>query len=134
SVERRGALEVRQQVRELRGELAVGGHGGLEFGELLVGGEFAADHEVPDLLEGAVLGEVDGVVLAVVVEALFASDVADLGVGDDDAIKASGTVEEFGHRSSRPGRSLRAVSGHGLVQTGSTPKGIASDTVRHRAM
>ena len=46
------------------------------------------EEEVPDILEGAGLGQVDRVVLAVVVEALEAADVADLGLGDDDPLEA----------------------------------------------
>ena len=45
------------------------------------------EHEVPDVLERPRLREVDGAVLAVVVEALEAADVADVGLGDHDAFE-----------------------------------------------
>ena len=58
----------------------------------LVGvGQVALEQQEPHVLERPLLGQVDGRVLAVVVEALLAADVADLGVGDDDALQAPGT-------------------------------------------
>ena len=53
-------------------------------------GQRAVDHQPPHVLERTLLGELDGRVLAVVVEALVAADVADLGVGDDHALQAAG--------------------------------------------
>ena len=52
-------------------------------------GERALEHEVPDVLQRALLGELDAPVLAVVVEALVAADVADRGLGDDHALQAA---------------------------------------------
>ena len=50
-------------------------------------GSVALEHQVPDVLDRALLREVDGVVLAVVVEALEAAYVADVGLGDDHALE-----------------------------------------------
>ena len=52
--------------------------------ELVVGRKVADEEQVRRLLEGDLLREVDGGVLAVVVEALVATHVSDLRVGDDD--------------------------------------------------
>jgi hypothetical protein len=51
---------------------------------------------MPDVLEGACLRELDGRVLAVVIEPLAPPDVPDLGVGDDDAGESSWYVDEWG--------------------------------------
>ncbi len=61
-------------------------------------GQLAFEHEVPHALERARLGEVDGRVLAVVVEALLAPDVAHLGLGHDDALEPLGRLEVAGER------------------------------------
>ena len=50
--------------------------------------EPALEQQVPDVFERTRLREVDRAVLAVVVEALEAADVADGRVGDDDAFEA----------------------------------------------
>ena len=51
-------------------------------------GQLAVDEEGPDVLERAVLRQLDGVVLAVVEEALLAADVADARLGHDHALEA----------------------------------------------
>ena len=51
-------------------------------------GSSTFEEQLPDVFERARLGEVDGAVLAVVVEALEAAHVADGRVGDDDAFEA----------------------------------------------
>ena len=51
-------------------------------------GQLALEQQVPDVFERALLREVDGAVLAVVVEAFEAAHVADGRVGDDDAFEA----------------------------------------------
>ncbi|GAA3041553.1 hypothetical protein GCM10020000_20360 [Streptomyces olivoverticillatus] len=70
-----GAGDARQCVAHLRGEVAQGRGLGGEGGALGGVREEAAGHQVPDVFEGAALGELDGGVLAVVVEALGAADV-----------------------------------------------------------
>ncbi len=50
-------------------------------------GQFAAEEEVPDVLERARLGQLDGGVLPVVEEALLAADVADGRLGHDDTLE-----------------------------------------------
>jgi len=50
--------------------------------------------EVPDVLHGALLGQLRGVVLAVVVEALLATDVAHRRLGDDHALEAPARLGE----------------------------------------
>ena len=50
-------------------------------------GQLAAEEEVPDVLERAGLGQVDGGVLPVVEEAFLASDVADGRLGHDDTLE-----------------------------------------------
>src|SRR5690349_8130574 len=55
--------------------------------------ELALEHEVPHVLERTLLREVDRRVLAVVVEALVPTDVADLCLGDDHALEALGHVD-----------------------------------------
>ena len=51
------------------------------------------EHQLPDVLEAAALCQLDGGVLAVVVEALAPPDVPEHGVGDDDAREATGYVD-----------------------------------------
>ena len=51
-------------------------------------GQPALEQQVPDVFERPRLREVDGAVLAVVVEAFEAAHVADGRVGDDDAFEA----------------------------------------------
>ena len=58
--------------------------------QLGVVGQLALDEQVPDLLERAAAGQLDGVVAAVVEEALLAAHVADRGLGDGDALEAAG--------------------------------------------
>ena len=73
------------------GQSAQRPHLGLERGALGRGdGQCAVDHELHHVAEGSLRGELDGRVLAVVVEALGAADVADLGVGDHHALEAAG--------------------------------------------
>ena len=81
------------------GSTPLGGDGGSERGQLGGVGQVADGHEVPDLLEAVVAGELGGVVAAVVVEAGLAVDVADGGVGDGDAVEAGGYVDQGGHES-----------------------------------
>jgi hypothetical protein len=50
--------------------------------------EVTVEQQVPHVLEGPVSGEVRRRVLAVVVEALVATDVAEVGLGDDEALQA----------------------------------------------
>ena len=50
-------------------------------------GQVPVEEQVPDVLERQLVGQLDGVVLAVVVEALEAADVADRGLGDDHALE-----------------------------------------------
>src|SRR5207302_8699254 len=52
--------------------------------------EVAPVQQVPHVLEGPLLGELDRVVLAVVVEALQPADVAELGLGHDRALQPAG--------------------------------------------
>ena len=51
-------------------------------------GQLALEEQVPHVLERHLAGQLDRRVLAVVVEALEAPDVADRGLGDDDALEA----------------------------------------------
>ena len=55
--------------------------------------------QAPDVLERSTLGQLDRRVLAVVVEALVAADVAHLGVGHDHALQPSGHLRrtDLGH-------------------------------------
>ncbi|GAA3215696.1 hypothetical protein GCM10020256_17430 [Streptomyces thermocoprophilus] len=54
------------------------------------------DEQMPHVLEASGPREFDGRVLTVVVEALQAADVADLGVGDDDTGKTSRHLDAGG--------------------------------------
>ena len=60
-------------------------------------GQRAVEQQVPDVLELPLLGQLDGRVLAVVVEALLPSYVADLGLGNDQAFQAWRRVFHAGH-------------------------------------
>jgi hypothetical protein len=62
-----------------------GPDGGPEAGQLGDVRQVPAQQEVPDLLDRAGAGQVDGAELPVVVEALLAADVAEARGGDDDA-------------------------------------------------
>ena len=64
----------------------------LERVGLLPGGQRTLEQQVPHVLDRAPLRELDRVVLAVVVEAFEAADVADRRLGDDDAFEAAGHV------------------------------------------
>ena len=60
---------------------------------LRLGRQLALEQQVPDVLERPLLGQLDGRVLAVVVEALLAADVADRRLRDHDAFEALGRLE-----------------------------------------
>ena len=68
-------------------DLAQRGDLGAEGVGLFAGGERAVEQQVPHVFERTLLGELDRVVLAVVVEAFEAAHVADRGLGDDDAFE-----------------------------------------------
>ena len=55
-------------------------------------GESSFEEQVPHVFDRALLGELDRVVLAVVVEAFEAAHVADRRLGDDDALEPAGDV------------------------------------------
>ena len=57
----------------------------------------SVEHQVPHVLERALLSEVDSRVLPVVVEPLLASHVTDLGIGDDDPGQSTGHFHQSGH-------------------------------------
>ena len=97
-----------------RGQGPAGGGGGVEGLPLGGVGEVAEQEEVPHVLEAAGLGQLDGGVLAVVEEALGAADVADRGVGHDEALEPG-----RGHGGDREvGRSGAGRSGGARVSTG----------------
>ena len=50
------------------------------------------DHQLPHVLERAARGQVDRRVLPVVVEAFSSTNVADLGVGNHDALQPAGDL------------------------------------------
>ena len=62
--------------------------GALSTCGLLGGGQAAFEHEVADVLEGSGLCQLDGGVLAEVVEALAPAHVPGCGVGDHDALES----------------------------------------------
>ena len=64
-----------------------------------IGREGAIDLQRPHILEGTVHGELGRVVLAVVEEALLATDVTEDGVGHGEALQAGGCDLGFGHAS-----------------------------------
>ncbi len=108
--ERAGPGDGGQGVTDVVGQVAQGGGLGGERRALLGVGEGAVAHQVPDILEAAVLGQFDGRVLAVVVEALAPSDVAQRGLGDDDARESAGHVDRLVGRVRRGGRHVRSPS------------------------
>jgi hypothetical protein len=57
------------------------------------------DEQVPDVLEPAAVGEVDGGVLAVVVKALASADITDSGVCHHDSGEPSWRLDESGRGS-----------------------------------
>ena len=89
------------------------GHGGGELAQrsdlveerVALGGrrQVALEEQVPHVLEPPLVGQLDGVVLAVVVEALEAPDVADLGLGHDHALEPGRRLDGRGvhHRLDR---------------------------------
>jgi hypothetical protein len=84
--------------RELGGErLALG----------LGGGQRAVDHQPHHVVERPALGEVDGRVLAVVVEALAAAHVAHLGVGHHHALQAARHLRRARSTPRASGRAVR---------------------------
>jgi hypothetical protein len=105
-------------------------------------GQLAVHQQRPHVLEGALLGEVDGGVLAVVEEALGAAHVADARVGDHDALEPAGRVDRgFAGRADR--RHLHQVAhrqdadegvalDHGDVAVAATGEGVEGDVDRHR--
>ncbi len=95
-----GPGQGRQGVLDLPGQSAQGGDLGREGGAPGgVGRERAAEHQVPHVFEAAGGGELDGRVLAVVVEALPAPDVAQPGFGDHDSREAAGYFQGGVHGS-----------------------------------
>ena len=78
----RGARDVGQHGLHGRGDLAERRDLGLEVGALGERGERAFEQQVPHVLERPLLGQLHGVVLAVVVEALEAAHVADRRLRD----------------------------------------------------
>ena len=56
-------------------------------------GQAPLEEQVPDVLERQLVGQLHRVVLAVVVEALLAADVADLRLGHDDALEPGGRLD-----------------------------------------
>lgn len=69
---------------------------GGERGTLHGAGQRAVDHQMPHVLEAAGLREIDGGVLAIVMEALPAPDVTQGGVGDDDTRQTSRHMHKGG--------------------------------------
>ena len=82
------ADHLREQSGEGRGKLAQGGRARGELGRPAPAGQLAAREEAPDVLQAASGRQVERRVAAVVEEALRAPDVADLGLGDDNAVQA----------------------------------------------
>ena len=86
------AGELREHLLDRTGDLPEGADLVEEHLPLGEGGQLAVEEEVPDVFEGAGLGQLDRVVLAVVVEALEAADVTDVGLGDDDTFQTAGDL------------------------------------------
>jgi hypothetical protein len=90
-VERREGVAARgdgrQQGPHRLGDLAEGTDLGEEGVALGRRGQLALEEQVPDVLQRALLAEVDGAVLPVVVEALHPPHVADLGLGHDHPLE-----------------------------------------------
>ena len=72
-------------------------------------GQVALVEQVPDVLQRALLGQLHGVVLAVVVEALLAPDVAHRGLGHDHALEARRASMAPGCSTGRIWRQLEHV-------------------------
>ena len=70
-----------QGVGDPAGEAPAGDGLVLQPAQLAGPGQLAHQQQVPDLLERAVTGELGGVIAAVVVEALFTTDIPDQGLG-----------------------------------------------------
>jgi hypothetical protein len=88
-----GALgELRQRGADGRWDHPQRRHLGSERAPLGERRQPALEHEEPHVLERPALGELDRVVLAVVVEALEPADVADGGLGDHDPFEAPGDL------------------------------------------
>ena len=77
-------------------KLSVGPH---RRGELIAGrpvpGQGTVEEELPNVLEGAFLCQLHRRVLAIVIEALQAADVTDLGLGDLDSLQAGRNADGF---------------------------------------
>ncbi len=110
--ERTGTGECGQRVTYGRRQRTQSGGLRPESSKLRRVGQLAVQHQVPDVLEGAGRRQLDGGVLAVVVKALDAPDVTQLGLGDDDARKPTGRVD----------RCVRLGARHGCSPRSSSPK------------
>ena len=94
------------QRRDSVGQSSTGGDVGSESGPFGGVGETAPVEEVPDVLERGIPRQLDGVVVAVVVEAFVAEHGADGGVGDGHTVESCGNVDQVHAPSVRRRRRL----------------------------
>ncbi len=101
-------------------------------------GKVALVEEVPDVLQRHLLGQLDGVVLAVVVEALLAPDVADFGLGHDHAFEPAAGFDRPGMLHPQDlGQAQHVPDGHqadqlALVDDGEVAVAVGGEVVERR--